>query len=305
MASSSSSSFLSHPLHRSQDLKPNPNLPFLQHRSLRFSLNFSCVSGPRYRPPCLPALPTSGVSPPPPEQPSRLPPDLLQIASVSAILFLGFSVRACSATSGRFPAVVAAECRTVQEQRIQDLAPFGTLSGGSKQVLELPGPDFSKLEPSMVLFMDCVTILYDSDGVGKSEDTENLEDKELKEAFKRWKSKPYALTVPLRIVTLRGSLPPSWVKDFMQSQGRRLRLLSNFRGSLQDIFSELCRPLSKGKIEPKSALAADIVTVGDSWLDLAINKGIIEPIQGVEDQDWFRGLSYKWKVRIQKHIAPY
>lgn len=122
MASSSSSSFLSHPLHRSQDLKPNPNLPFLQHRSLRFSLNFSCVSGPRYRPPCLPALPTSGVSPPPPEQPSRLPPDLLQIASVSAILFLGFSVRACSATSGRFPAVVAAECRTVQEQRIQGSA---------------------------------------------------------------------------------------------------------------------------------------------------------------------------------------
>ncbi|KAJ9707630.1 hypothetical protein PVL29_002595 [Vitis rotundifolia] len=261
MASSSSSSFLLHPLHHSQNLNPNPNpnLPFLQHRSLRFSLNFSCVSGPRY-PPCLQALPTSGVSPPAPEQPSRLPPDLLQIAAVSAILFLGFGVRACSATSGRFPAVVAAECRTVQEQRIQD-----------------------------------------SDGVGKSEDTENLEDKELKEAFKRWKSKPYALTVPLRIVTLRGSLPPSWVKDFMQSQGRRLRLLSNFRGSLQDIFSELCRPLSKGNIEPKSTLAADIVTVGDSWLDLAINKGIIEPIQGVEDQDWFRGLSYKWKVYLRRN----
>ncbi|WKA08836.1 hypothetical protein VitviT2T_026521 [Vitis vinifera] len=89
-------------------------------REKRFSLNFFCVSGPRYRPPCLPALPTSGVSSPPPEQPSRLPPDLLQIASVSAILFLGFGVRACSATSGRFPVVVAAECRTVQEQRIQD-----------------------------------------------------------------------------------------------------------------------------------------------------------------------------------------
>ena len=91
----------------------------------------------------------------------------------------------------------------------------------------------------------------------------------------------------------------------MQSQGRRLRLLSNFRGSLQEIFSELCSVLRKGNIEPKSALAADIVTVGDSWLDLAISKGIIEPIQGVEDQDWFRRLSYKWKVRIRKHIAPY
>lgn len=81
--------------------------------------------------------------------------------------------------------------------------------------------------------------------------------------------------------------------------------MSNFRGSLQEIFSELCSASSKGNIGPKSAIAADIVTVGDSWLDLAIGKGIIEPVQGVEDQDWFRGLSYKWKVRIQKHVAPY
>ena len=64
----------------------------------------------------------------------------------------------------------------------------------------------------LLLIVQCIFLNIDSDGVGKSEDTENLEDKELKEAFKRWKSKPYALTVPLRIVTLRGSLPPSWVK---------------------------------------------------------------------------------------------
>lgn len=41
---------------------------------------------------------------------------------------------------------------------------------------------------------------------------ENLEDKRLEAAFKAWKSKTYALTVPLKVVALRGSVPPAWVK---------------------------------------------------------------------------------------------
>lgn len=50
----------------------------------------------------------------------------------------------------------------------------------------------------------------------ESEKVEKLEeeddDEELKAAFQAWKSKTYALTVPLTIVALRGSLPPSWIK---------------------------------------------------------------------------------------------
>lgn len=38
------------------------------------------------------------------------------------------------------------------------------------------------------------------------------EDEEFRAAFERWKSKTYALTVPLKIVALRGSIPPSWIK---------------------------------------------------------------------------------------------
>ena len=38
-------------------------------------------------------------------------------------------------------------------------------------------------------------------------------------------------------------------------------------------------------------------TLGDSWLDLAIGNAVIEPMQGAEDQDWFRGLTEKWKVK--------
>ena len=48
----------------------------------------------------------------------------------------------------------------------------------------------------------------------KPENVENLEDddKELRAKFQAWKSKTYALTVPLTVVALRGSLPPSWIK---------------------------------------------------------------------------------------------
>lgn len=62
-------------------------------------------------------------------------------------------------------------------------------------------------------------------------------------------------------------------------------------------------PSRKGHFSPSSTLAADIVSVGDSWLNLAINKAIIEPIQGAEDQEWFKALSDKWKVRNTSNLS--
>lgn len=81
-----------------------------------------------------------------------------------------------------------------------------------------------------------------------------------------------------------------------------MRLRPEFRQSLKDIFSELCIPFKKGAVNPKSALAAaDIVTIGDSWLSFAIKEGLIDPIVGVEEQDWFQDLSDEWKVNIHFH----
>ncbi|CAA6659228.1 unnamed protein product [Spirodela intermedia] len=90
----------------------------------------------------------------------------------------------------------------------------------------------------------------------------------------------------LRIVALRGSLPPSWIKDFIQIHGRRLKLTPKFRGSLDSIFSDLSLTARTGRLEPKSAMAADIVS------------RLIEPIQGAEEHDWFQNLSSKWKVYL-------
>ncbi|KAI3981916.1 hypothetical protein MKX01_041179 [Papaver californicum] len=138
---------------------------------------------------------------------------------------------------------------------------------------------------------------------GKSDAMENIEveDKELKAMFDSWKSKTFALTVPLRVVALRGSIPPLWIKDFLQSEGRRLKLSTEFRGSLNDVFNDLPSSFSKSKLDAKSAMAADIVSVGDSWLSLGISKGMIESMKDVEGQDWFKGLSDKWKVYLRRN----
>ncbi|GMN40717.1 hypothetical protein TIFTF001_009926 [Ficus carica] len=129
----------------------------------------------------------------------------------------------------------------------------------------------------------------------KLDSAEKLEDKKLEEAFKAWKSKTYALTVPLKVVALRGSVPPSWVKDFMQSQGKRLKFQLKLNGSLDGIFSDLATSFEKGNVGSSSLVAADLISVGDSWLGYAIKKGMIQSIEGAEDQDWFKALSSRWK----------
>ena len=126
--------------------------------------------------------------------------------------------------------------------------------------------------------------------------TEQEEDEKLKQEFENWKSKTYALTVPLRVVSLQNSVPQSWVKDFMRSQGKRLKFQMNLCASIGGIFNNLSVPFNKVKGKSVSYTAADLVSVGDSWLSFAIKKRLIEPIAEAEDQDWFKCLCHKWKV---------
>ncbi|XP_052209929.1 uncharacterized protein LOC127813161 [Diospyros lotus] len=188
----------------------------------------------------------------------KSPPDSLRNLASSAIVFLlGLGIRICSAAaSTQIPAVSVANCPTVVEEQ--------------------------KIE--------------DNFDVGKSRTMENLEDKELNAAFEKWKSRTYALTVPLRIIALRGSLPPSWVKDFIKSQGKRVRLRLEIYGSLND--NALFKSFTNGNVDRKSAVAADIISIGDSWLNFAIKKGVIEPLEGIENQDWYKCLGKKWKVYL-------
>ncbi|KAK4787992.1 hypothetical protein SAY86_019311 [Trapa natans] len=129
------------------------------------------------------------------------------------------------------------------------------------------------------------------------------EDMELKEAFEKWKSKSFSLTVPLRVVALRGSVPPSWVKEFMQSQGKRSSLQFKMRESLEGIFSDMSTAFTNDNVKSLSTASGDLVTIGDSWLTFAIKQGLIEPLQGADDQDWFKSLSDKWKVYLRRNSS--
>ncbi|CAJ2636031.1 unnamed protein product [Trifolium pratense] len=142
--------------------------------------------------------------------------------------------------------------------------------------------------------------IQDDNDARKLDDNENI-DKELEASFNAWKSKTYALTVPLKVVALRGSIPPSWIKDFINSQGKRMMFEVKYHESLESIFSDLSIPFTKENHGPTSTLAADIVGIGDSWLKFAIQKAIIEPIQDVEDKEWFKSLAEKWKVYLRRN----
>lgn len=56
-------------------------------------------------------------------------------------------------------------------------------------------------------------MIADDNDARKHDANGNIDvDKELEASFNAWKSKTYALTVPLKVVALRGSIPPSWIK---------------------------------------------------------------------------------------------
>ncbi|GJN01848.1 hypothetical protein PR202_ga19149 [Eleusine coracana subsp. coracana] len=77
-------------------------------------------------------------------------------------------------------------------------------------------------------------------------------DEEWEAALQKWKGKTYALSVPLRVVALRGSYPATWVKDFVEAQGKRIKFSAEFRPSLEGLFSEMSQILDKGQDSVRS-----------------------------------------------------
>ena len=51
----------------------------------------------------------------------------------------------------------------------------------------------------------------------------------------------------------------------------------NLCASTDGIFNNLSVPFNKVKAKSASYMAADLVSVGDSWLSFAIEKRLIEP----------------------------
>lgn len=82
----------------------------------------------------------------------------------------------------------------------------------------------------------------------------------------------------------------------MLSQGKRVKITLESQGGLKEIMSALDSALKKKQLTPRSILAADIVTLGDSWLHAAVSRHLIQPIDNAEQHEWFNRLGPKWQV---------
>ncbi|KAL5063505.1 hypothetical protein RYX36_025242 [Vicia faba] len=235
-----------------------------------------------------------------------------------------FSHRNPNSNPYNFSPLIPTKPPKSQFQFPHNRSPVSTISASRRDTSETPQLKLPlalvHVTVSAVLFLCCGTraclasspplttvvqqeqTIQDDNDARKQDGSEKIDvDKELEASFNAWKSKTYALTVPLKVVALRGSIPPSWIKDFINSQGKRMSFDVKYYASLDSIFSGLSIPFTKGNLGPTSPLAADIVGIGDSWLKFAIKKAVIEPIQDVDGQEWFKNLAEKWKVYLRRN----
>ncbi|GAB2230238.1 hypothetical protein Droror1_Dr00014496 [Drosera rotundifolia] len=178
------------------------------------------------------------------------------------------------------------------------LAAFAFSLSTSPRVSASPGP----LAPTVA---SLAPVLDEEDRVEDKElgatNSKIPDNKDLDEAFEKWESKTFALTVPLSVVALRDSVPPSWIKDFVQSQGNRLKFRLEVRADLAGIHNDLVESIKHDKINQRSTVNADLITVGDSWLNYAIKYSIIERIKITEKEDWFKALPQAWKLYLRRN----
>ncbi|GFR49954.1 hypothetical protein Agub_g12062, partial [Astrephomene gubernaculifera] len=108
----------------------------------------------------------------------------------------------------------------------------------------------------------------------------------------------YEHGMSLSIVALRGSVPSRWALDFKTSIGRYCGFSLDQRAQLEDIFKELSDTSGRNR---RSAGLADVVTLGDSWLGPAVQRGLLQPLPGTpQHQRWYRLLPQRMRQLVQR-----
>ncbi|GIL81389.1 hypothetical protein Vretimale_1058 [Volvox reticuliferus] len=104
----------------------------------------------------------------------------------------------------------------------------------------------------------------------------------------------------LAIVALRGSVSSQWALDFQTSIGKYCGFSLDQRPQLADIFKELSDTSGQNK---RSAGVADVVTLGDTWLAAAIQRGLVQPIPGATSSRWYRLLPPRLRQLVHRNAA--
>lgn len=77
-----------------------------------------------------------------------------------------------------------------------------------------------------------------------------------------------------------------------------MKLAVEFQGSLKSILAGLAEAVEKQQLNAKSIMAADLVTIGDSWLGTAVAGGLIQPIENAEEHEWYHRIGSRWQVPL-------
>jgi spermidine/putrescine-binding protein len=103
----------------------------------------------------------------------------------------------------------------------------------------------------------------------------------------------YAFDVPLRVAALRQSFPSSASNEFARTQGSNVKFKLSTTASVAETYASLAN-------YGKKTRDCDACTLGDEWLQPAIERGLIMPIPNAETSEWFKALPPVWKALVRR-----
>lgn len=98
----------------------------------------------------------------------------------------------------------------------------------------------------------------------------------------------YEFAVSLEAVARKGSIPQQQMADFKGLLGPTARATMQQLPGPQEIYKAL------GERGGKVA-GADVVSLGDAWLESAIRSGLLQPIPEAQRYRWWNRLSPRWR----------
>jgi putative spermidine/putrescine transport system substrate-binding protein len=119
----------------------------------------------------------------------------------------------------------------------------------------------------------------------------------------------------LKVLLLQGSIPSQIVGQFRQQVATSQSLSFKPEAQLQDLFALLEKWQKQGQSQPnwqdwlpswlpltrqQSYKPANLVTLGDAWLEKAIRQGLLQPLSLAEMKGW-QQLPTRWQQLVQRN----
>lgn len=111
-------------------------------------------------------------------------------------------------------------------------------------------------------------------------------------------TKVHEVKMVLRVTALRGSVPLSWSSDFSTAMEGFGFVVVTQRPKLTDILSDLRGTKTKKKNVPPTT--ADLITLPDTWIQGAIQEGLVQPIPLAKQHRWWSTLAPEWQHLVTR-----